>query len=946
MNNKTQAQEPSTGSLVKIRKGKDLRLVHKLPLLVVSITALAGAAVGYSSFHASEKQVLLAAEERLEIVAHARAEEVHRYLESSASEVRLQAKSGVTQNAIAKFSNAWAAATSSERGRIAEKYTADRSNLSSGSNAGGGLLYANAHEKFNPWFQKLLEEKNYHDIALVDAAGNIVYTAKKNSDFFGSVRDNNNLRDSGIGKAYAAASQQSGLGEVSFQDFSSYEPAGKDEKTGFLSSPVFDRDGVLSGVLIAQIGNEVISSIAAENTGFKESGRTWFVGTKSQQILSENKLKTEEARVDAQVAIQEVFSKKSQRYVEVGSSIYAKAPMHFKNLDWYAIVSAGHDEVLAPVSELKVKVIRDGIIAIIILSILGAFVARRVARRIATLSEAVKQIAEQKPAEIPYIHSTDELGDVARSIQLMTTRMQAAVRLQSALDNVTANVMMADEDLNIIYMNEAVTGLLRNAEKDLRTALPSFDHSKLMGQNIDGFHANPAHQRGLLGNLKQTYRNRIEVAGRTFDLIVNPVFDTHGERLGSVVEWSDRTEEVAVEKEINQVVAASAAGDFTCRLDTDNKNGFLKNLCEGINSIGEIAYDGLSEVGTVIDSLSQGDLTKNMTGEYKGMFDDIKISLNATINQMGDMVSKIQTSGRAVNEASSEISTGSMDLSHRTEQQASTLEETAASMEELTGTVRQNGDNAKQANGVAQEASNVAAEGGDVVERAVSAMQRIEESSRKISDIISVIDEIAFQTNLLALNAAVEAARAGEAGKGFAVVAAEVRTLAGRSAEASKDIKSLISDSGKQVDVGAELVNEAGKNLKNIVQSVKEVADLISEIANASSEQTLAIEEINTSVAQMDEGTQQNAALVEENSAAAQSLVRQSEELAELISFFKLDESQLKDIGNKRPSGGSVIAAIPASPSKTTQLEQSTRPRASKAASAGGGARSEGWEEF
>nr|WP_042151565.1 MULTISPECIES: methyl-accepting chemotaxis protein [unclassified Pseudoalteromonas] len=468
-------------------------------------------------------------------------------------------------------------------------------------------------------------------------------------------------------------------------------------------------------------------------------------------------------------------------------------------------------------------------------------------------------------------------------------RAEAAenLRIKQALDNVSANAMIADAGNNIIFMNEAVQRMMRDAEADIRTDLPNFNSNNLVGQNVDVFHKNPAHQQNMLKNLASTYKTEIVVGGRTFSLIANPIISDNGERVGTVVEWNDRTAEVAIEKEIDEIIASAGRGELDARLEEGDKSGFFLNLTQGLNTLVEIVDDAVAETGFMLDAMAHGDLTKRIEKDYQGSFDKLKRDANTTAEKLTEVIDQINTSATLVASGAEEISQGNADLSQRTEEQASSLEETASSMEEMTSTVRQNADNAKVANELAANTQEQASQGGQVVQRAVNSMAEINDSSKKISDIIGVIDEIAFQTNLLALNAAVEAARAGEQGRGFAVVAGEVRNLAQRSAAAAKEIKELIRDSVSKVEDGTLLVNESGTTLQKIVLSVQKVTEMIADITVASEEQSSGIEQVNKAITQMDEMTQQNAALVEEASAAGESMAEQANGMRQLLTFFK-----------------------------------------------------------
>ncbi len=391
----------------------------------------------------------------------------------------------------------------------------------------------------------------------------------------------------------------------------------------------------------------------------------------------------------------------------------------------------------------------------------------------------------------------------------------------------------------------------------------------------------------------------------------------------------------AINSEIRRLATAAAAGDFSLRGDEDRFAYDFRDMVAGLNQLMQTTDENLVQVSTLLQAISRGDLTVRMQGDFHGVFARMRDDCNATVDQLKQIVGRIQASASSINLAAGEIASGNTDLSRRTEQQAANLEETAASMEELTSTVKQNAEHARQANQLAIGAHGVASQGGEVVGQVVTTMSAIEAASKKIAEIISVIDGIAFQTNILALNAAVEAARAGEQGRGFAVVASEVRTLAQRSAGAAKEIKGLIEDSVGKVADGSALVRQAGTTMGEIVASVQRVTDIMADISAASQEQSSGIEQVNQAVVQMDETTQQNAALVEEASAAARSMEEQANLLAEAVSVFRTGAATAAAV--VRPALAAVAASV-APVRRATVL--SPRIDSTLAANASG------WQEF
>jgi methyl-accepting chemotaxis protein len=471
------------------------------------------------------------------------------------------------------------------------------------------------------------------------------------------------------------------------------------------------------------------------------------------------------------------------------------------------------------------------------------------------------------------VDSADEAGQVLRSLDKMQTTLRIRIeadrgvlaentRVRKALDNAGTIVLVVDEKHAIVYANETARSTFARLQQDIRREMPQFSGAALVGATVDIFKPERCLDRAALDGLRDSQSTVLTLGGHTLVLNASPIVDQAGGRLGTVLEWRNRTSGVAAENEVRSVVAEALRGNLQARLPVDGKTGFHANLAGGLNEL--------------LDNLS------TVVGTIKHAVVEVRSGAGA-------------------------IAKGNSELSVRTEAQSSALEQTGAALEEMTATVRRNAENAAHADELATTARNRAENGGVVVSSAIAAMHEINASSRKIADIIGVIDEIAFQTNLLALNAAVEAARAGEQGRGFAVVASEVRNLAGRSAQAAKEIKALIKDSVVKVSEGAKLVDQSGEMLQEIVGAAQSVNKIVAEIAAATREQNAGIGEINSAIAKIDEMTGKNAVLVEHDAAAAAALLTQTNALTEAMDKYQISEGHAAGLGR-----GPAAAASPA----------------------------------
>ena len=410
--------------------------------------------------------------------------------------------------------------------------------------------------------------------------------------------------------------------------------------------------------------------------------------------------------------------------------------------------------------------------------------------------------------------------------------------------------------------------------------------------------------RALTGNVNRLADDMDRLAND--DLDVQITGDEHEHELGRMAralgvfkENAIRIRSTAQEKEttrkaladsLSLVVDAASVGDFSQRMAPQFDDGTPNPFAAGINEMLSIVEDGLKQTNQVLQKLADGDLTERMRGNHLGAFAKLQSSMNATMERLSDLISQIVNESLTIQQKVQVIENSANSLSGRTEQQAASLEETASTMEQMSTTIDTNAKNSSDAQILAQNASDQAKKGGDVVQGAVAAMSKIEKGASQITEIITVIEGLAFQTNLLALNTAVEAARAGEAGKGFAVVASEVRSLAQRSAESARDISQLIESSNEQVEEGSSLVRKAGEALVDIVNAIQNVEDSVESIANASREQSSGVAEISSAIGQMDGLTQENAAMAEESASNSHSLSARAEKLRELVAFFQMEK--------------------------------------------------------
>jgi len=751
------------------------------------------------------------------------------------------------------------------------------------------------------FYNDYIEKYGYYDLFLINPDGYVFYTAAKEADYQTNLV-NGAYADSGLGKVFRAAIETK---HIAFADFEPYAPS-NNEPASFVAEPIINKEGVVEAVVALQLSLDAINAIMGQREGMGESGESYLVGP-DLLMRSDSYLDPVNHSVVGSFANPDLGKVDSDatRAALAGTTgtqiiidyngnpvLSAYAPLDVMGSSWALMAEIDEAEAFAPVKNLITIMGLVGLIGLLAIIGFAYFISRSISSPIIDLSNLFGKLGENGDFSIrsDNTNSGDEIGDMAKVVNQHLASLQGAI---NEANNVVGKVAIGEFDQRI---ESNFNGDLQLLKQGVNSSADSVEQTMIALKQV----------LNALATGQLSYRlDDIEVEGDFRNTLINTM-ETMQTAIG----------------EINQVMNAAANGDFDQRVEIA-LSGDLDTLKQGVNQSIEAISEALNESTAMAELMAQGDITTRVNGTYMGRLDQLKQALNSSIDNMENTITSVIEVTETVAVNATQISSGSDDLAQRTSEQSASLEETSASMEEMASTVEHNSNRSREATALVSTATNSASQGVGVVSQAVDAMAAIESSSEKIVSIISLIDGIAFQTNLLALNASVEAARAGEHGRGFAVVAGEVRTLAQRAADAAKEIKGLIEDSATRVHEGRDLVNRTGENLADIQTSVDQVDDIMKEISTATAEQSLVISQINTAVGQLESVNQQNAALVEESSAASNSLSEQTQSLKQQMGFFAVSNTQQR----RRAAHQEATPSAPSAPAfDSTVSVKSTAP--------------------
>jgi len=976
----------------------NMKIAVKLPLIMLTLSAMALIGMGVMAYYNAKATLDEGARTRLQVALETRSASVSVWHRTLVKEVIAQSSSPSTRRSITEFISAWVSLPGDKSAFLKEHFKPDVPKADDApvvmDFSAVQTDYSRRHRRRHAYYQTVMERNSYYDVFLLDTEGNLVYSVRKEADFATNFVSGE-FSNTGLGDAYKQA-MTLGPNEATFVDLAPYGPSNGDV-AGFVAAPILSVNGAVMGVYAIQISTDTISAIFKSNAGLGATGNTMVVGPDYHPRLSSKEIDTGDTTANSIDPKLVDLALSGQSGMENGIGLdgeevlAAYAPLHIGDLTWVMIAEQDTKEMFAPAEQVRNKMLMQGGLLAALTALISIILGRNVGRPLIEVGRAMKQVSrEEYDVEIPSVNRGDEIGDIASVLEnfrdtLRTAKEESAETLfkGTAFEGTSAGLMLVDEDFTIKTVNSSVSDMLTQYEDQFKKVNPEFDAKKIIGYNMDIFHAVPKRVRDLLNDPENLpFHAEIPVGNARFSLDINSVPDDKGGQLGCVVEWNDVTTRRLNDAVLKAIEENQSKAEFSPdgTLLVANKNfvdltggsnnnqigkkisdivKFNPDLAKSRGTVWDRVVAGESVVGKflvdagdgmygtlegvfspvegntgqiirillvgndvteaelrmeeaeairidqekaqseVVEALSigmhklaGGDLTAEITEVFKPDYEQLRNDFNGTVDTLHTAMLRMVDNAESIRGEASDISNAADDLSRRTERQAATLEETATALDELTASVRSAADGAEQANQVVSDAKVNAESSGAVVKEAVEAMGEIQSSSSQISRIISVIDDIAFQTNLLALNAGVEAARAGEAGRGFAVVASEVRALAQRSSDAAREINDLISASGQHVKRGVDLVGRAGEALGEIFDSVSNISTHVSAIAVSSNEQSVGLAEINTSVNQLDQVTQQYAAMFEETTAASHALTREAETLSETMSSFQTGSNE------------------------------------------------------
>ncbi len=778
-----------------------------------------------------------------------------------------------------------------------------------------GSKYDASHERLHQQLSPFLNSFGYYDIFLVDMQGRVVYSVYKELDYATNLLKGA-YADSGLGEAFQSSLNLTGQDEFVLIDYAQYTPS-YEAPASFIASPIY-QGNIRIGSLIFQMPLDAITTVMSERSGLGETGESYLVG-QDYLMRSDSLKQPEKYSVDASFRHKRKVDSESIKLGLEGQTglietvnyngddvLSGYIPVQFGSLDWVMVAEVETSEAYATVSRLTWIMLILALLACAIIVYVSTRIIARIVKPIDAMKTTMANIAVTTDfSERIEVERNDEIGQSANSLNHLLESVEASIKETNAVVG-----QMAEGDFSkrvegdfkgdLLTLKEGVNASASSIEgaveevNSVVTALAKGDFSQRITEDL----------KGRLLELKTGVNQSIDSIdeamhsiGRMMHSMSEGNFKEQADaslqgdysKLALQVESSMHTVDAALE-DIDAVMAKVAEGQIDARVESELP-GQLEQIKTKVNDSLDSIVEVFGETERVLHEISEGKLHTKVEKTFPGRYQKVKDNINATASKLTEVVHDIQQAANTVQSSAEDIAKANTDLNDRTAQQASNLEQTAASMDEITSTVKHTAENAGHANKIATDAREHASLGGDVVHQAVNAMDEINQASARISDIISVIDAIAFQTNLLALNAAVEAARAGEQGRGFAVVASEVRNLAGRSANAAKEIKGLIEDSVEKVKVGSELVSKSGRTLEDIIKQVENVSAIVSEISTAADEQSTGVIEIHRAVESLQHLTQQNSAMVEEASASSEELGSQAKRMTTMMQFFETEKA-------------------------------------------------------